>query len=333
METVNQWIVPGIWAPWQNSILVAIGASNVTILMYPYEANLVESRINEHLDECEALSKFTLDKRPYTPILSLSAEQRVLLQTLGESSKREEPEPPQWLNTEPQFAIDTLETEDRMVDEDVLTTGGISLKFDDGSSIAVRPHTEMMLVTDDGVESVFADVLSVGDTVALMNNDATRSIFQSVLEQVNHLVKADMRVVELWRASIQKILFDGQPGESSRSVSSIIRLLRKIGCNKNDLTIRQWFKGITLAPSDTLDIGRVLEVAGVSRPADIAKIVSREMNVIRNFNRDLGRQLKRKIKASVTKEGEMRKTRLDFEISEAIEAIEHKTIISKELVQ
>ena len=332
-ETVNQCIVPGIWAPWQNSILLAIGASNVTILMYPYEANLVGSRINEHSDECEALSKFTLDKQPYTPILSLSGEQKVLLQTLRESSEREELEPPKWLNTEPQFAPDTLETEDRMVDEDVLTAGSILLKFDDGSSIAVRPHAEMMLVTDDGVESVFADVLSVGDTVALMNNDATRSIFQSVLEQVNHLVRADMRVVELWRASIQKILFEGLPEGSSRSVSSIIRSLRKTGCNKNDLTIRQWFKGITLAPSDTLDIGRVLEVAGVSKPADFAKVVAREMNVIRNFNRDLGRQIKSKIKASVTNKMEIRKTRLDFEISEAIEDIENKTIISKELVQ
>ncbi len=96
---------------------------------------------------------------------------------------------------------------------------------------------------------------------------------------------------------------------------------------------RQWFKGTTLAPSDTLDISRVLEVAGVPRSADIAKVVAREMNIIRKFNRELGRQIKGQIKASVTKEKQPGKTRLDFEISEAIEAIDRKTIVSIELIQ
>jgi hypothetical protein len=332
MGIVNRCVVPGIWAPWQNSILLAIGASDVTILMYPYEANLVESRIQEHAEECTILSKFTLEKQPYLPILTLTSQQEDFLENLKELSKGEETQTPQWLNTEPQFAFDTLETEDRIADED-LAAGGLLIKFDDGSSVIVRPHSEMMLVTDDGVESVFADVLSAGDVLAIMSDDATRSIFQSVLEQVNHLVKADMKVVELWRASIKKILFEGQPKETSKSVSSIIRSLRKLGCDRTDPAIRQWFKGTTLAPSDTQDINRVLEVAGVSRAADIAKIVAREMNIIRKFNRELGRQIKGQIKASVTKEKQGGRTRLDFEISEAIEAIDYKTIVSKELVQ
>lgn len=330
-EALNQCIIPGVWAPWQNSILLAIGASNMTILMYPYEANLVSSRIQEHVDECATLSKFTLDKQAYLPILTMSSQQQEVLENLKQLFK-EEPQLPQWLNTQPQFALETLETEDRIADEEQVTSG-ILIKFEDGSSVMVRPHSEMMLVTDEGVDSVFADVLSVGDVIAIMSNDTSRSIFQSVLEQVNHLVKADIKVVELWRASIKKLLFEDQPRGSSRSVSSIIRSLREIGCERTDPAIRQWFKGITLAPSDTQDISRVLQIAGVPRSTDIAKVVAREMNVIRKFNRDLGRQIKRKIKASITREVESRKTRLDFEISEAIEAIEYKTIVSKVLVQ
>jgi hypothetical protein len=334
MGVLNKCVVPGIWAPWQNSILLAIGASNVTILMYPYEANLVEARIQEHLEECTTLSRSTIEKKPYPPILTLSSQQTHILEALKELSKEEETptQPPQWLNTEPQFAFDTLEEEDKVAEED-LTAGGLLIKFDDGSSVVVRPHSDMMLVTEEGVESVFANVLSEGDVVAIMRDDATRSIFQSVLEQVNHLVKVDTKVVELWRSSIKKVLFEDQPKGASKSVSSIIRSLRKLGCYRTDPTIRQWFKGITLAPSDMQDIQRVLELAGVIRSADIAKVVTREMNIIRQFNRDLGRHIKGQIKASITKEKQPVGTRLDFEINEAIEAIDYKTIVSKELIQ
>ena len=331
MGVLNKCIVPGIWAPWQNSILLAIGASNVTILMYPYEANLVEARIQEHLEECSTLSGSTLEKKPYLPILALSSKETYVLKTLKELSKEvETPTSPQWLNTEPEFAFDTLE-EDKVTEED-LTDGGLLIKFDDGTSVIMRPHSEMMLVTEEGVESVFADYLSTGDVVAIMRDDATRSIFQSVLEQVNHLVKVDSRVVELWRSSIKKVLFEDKPTGAPKSVSSIIRSLRDLGCCRTDPTIRQWFKGVTLAPSAVQDIQRVLELAGVNRSAAIAKVVTREMNIIRQFNRDLGRHIKGQIKASVTKEKQPTGTRLDFEINEAIEAIDYKTIVSKESI-
>lgn len=329
---LNKCVVSGIWAPWQSSILLAIGASNVVILVYPYEANLVEARIQEHLEECTALSRSTIEEKAYQPILTLSSEQTHLLKALKELSKEDKTpvQAPQWLNTEPQFAFDTLDDEDKMAEDE--TAGSLSIKFDDGSSVIVRPHSDMMLVTEEGVESVFADVLSEGDVVAIMRDDATRSIFHSVLERVNHLVKVDTKVVELWRSSVKKILFEDQPRGASRSVSSIIRSLQTLGCYRTGPTIRQWFKGITLAPSNIQDIQRVLELAGVTRSADIAKIVTREMNIIRLFNRDLGRHIIGQIKASVTK-GKPLAGRLDFEINEAIEAIDYKTVVSKELIQ
>ena len=330
---LNKCVVPGIWAPWQNSILLAVGASNVMILMYPYEANLVGTRIQEHFEECTKLSTSTIENEPYSPILALSSQQTYILEALKELSKEQETAiPPPWLNTEPQFAFDSSEEEDKAIEED-LTGEGLLIKFDDGTSVVVRPHSEMMLVTEEGVETVFADVLSEGDVVAVMRDAATRSIFQSVLEQVNHLVKVDTKVVDLWRASIKEVLFEDRPEGASKSVSSIIRSLRKLGCYRTDPTIRQWFKGITLAPLDMQDIQRVLELAGVTRSIDIAKVVTREMNIIRQFNRDLGRHIKGQIRASLTKEKQPMGTRLDFEINEAIEAIDYKTIVLKELIQ
>jgi hypothetical protein len=88
-----------------------------------------------------------------------------------------------------------------------------------------------------------------------------------------------------------------------------------------------------LAPSDMQDIQRVLELAGVTRSIDIARVVTREMNIIRQFNRHLGRHIKGQIRASITQDKLPMGTRLDFEINEAIEAIDYKTIVSKKMVQ
>jgi len=58
------------------------------------------------------------------------------------------------------------------------------------------------------------------------------------------------------------------------------------------------------------------------------KVIAREINEIRKFNRALGRNIKAQIKASVAKDTKpTHTTRLDFEINEAIEAIDIKKII------
>ena len=324
-KLVSNCVLPGVWAPWQDSILVAIGASNLTVLMYPYEATLVETRVREHIEECTILAKASVSKESYAPIIILPTEQVQLLNTIKELAKEETTvaQPPEWMKVESEFAFDALEPEDRITEEEQ-PTEGLLIRFDDGSDVVVRPHSEMMLVTDDGVESVFASTLAEGDTIAVMRGDVTRSIFQSVLAQVNHLVKADNRVIELWRSSIKKIYFEGQ----FRSISAIIRSLRNLGCRRVELTIRQWFRGTTLAPQDVEDIARVLELAGVQRASEIARVVCREIEVIRAFNRRLGRRIREQIRSSITGHVQSVRERIDFEIDEAIEAVEYKTIAS-----
>jgi len=330
MDVLN-CILPGVWAPWQNTILVAIGAATITILMYPYEASLLKTRMREHVQECEGLTESFIEKQNYTPILILPSTQLHILDAIRESVLEKttavKPPEPEWLQTEPQFALDAIESEDR-ISEDEQLAEGLLITFDEGSSVAVRPHSEMMLVTDDGVENVFACTLSEGDVVAVMKGDVTRSIFQSVLAQVNHLVRVDHRVVDLWRSSVKKILFGGQPEWRTRSMSTIIRSLHSRGCPRTGQAIRQWFRGTTLAPKDVQDIHRVLDLAGVQRPTEISRVVSREIEVIRQFNRDLGRRIKEQIRASVTSQSQPARARIDFEIDEAIEAVEYRTVAS-----
>jgi len=326
-KLLSNCVLPGVWAPWQDSILVAIGASTLTVLMYPYEATLVETRVREHTEECTDLARTSLNKESYAPIIILPTEQVQVLTTVKGLAEEETTiaQPPEWLKVEPEFALDALEPEEKVTEEEQLVEG-LLIRFDDGSDVVVRPHSEMMLVTDDGVENVFASALSEGDIVAVMRGDVTRSIFQSVLAQVNHLVRADNRVIELWRSSIKKIYFEGQ----YRSISAIIRALRNLGCRRVELTIRQWFRGTTLAPQDIEDIGRVLELAGVQRASEVARVVCREIEIIRAFNRRLGRRIREQIRTSITGHVQPARERIDFEIDEAIEAVEYKTIASIE---
>ena len=324
---LDRCVLPGVWAPWQDSILVAIGASTLTVLMYPYEATLVETRVREHTEECKDLARTSLNKAPYAPVIVLPSEQAQVLAMVQEltEDKSTVGEPPEWLKVHAQSASDALDAEDQIT-EDEQIVAGLVIRFEDGSDVTVRAHSEMMLVTDDGVESVFAAALSSGDTVAVMRGAAARSIFQSVLAQVNHLVRADDRVIELWRSSVRKLYF----GEQYRSVSAIIRALQGRGCRRVGVTIRQWFRGTTLAPQDIEDIGRVLELAGVERASEVAGVVSREIEIIRLFNRRLGRRIREQVRMSITGDLQPAQERIDFEIDEAIEALEYKTIASIE---
>ena len=85
-----------------------------------------------------------------------------------------------------------------------------------------------------------------------------------------------------------------------------------------------------MAPRDVGDIRRVLELAGVQRPSEVARVVRREIETIRAFNRRLGRRIREQMRASMTGRTQSARERIDFEIDEAIEAAEYKTIASIE---
>jgi len=175
-----------------------------------------------------------------------------------------------WYNFEAKHIDENFEV-DEIASNIEQASRSISISLDDGSVINVRPHSEIMLITEDGVETIFANELSQGDEIALIKGDVNRSIFQSVLEQVNHLVKVDYKIIDMWRNSLRKIIFDDQTGKKKCSLSFIISSLRQLGCNRSEIAIRQWFRGLTLAPIEAEDIDRVLKLAGIARSQDISK--------------------------------------------------------------
>ena len=322
-NTIAEMLITGAWAPWHDSLLVAVGASRIRVLMYEYEASLLLRRLDEHATESAALNGDTAARED--PILEIQECDLEKLKALVESRGRiaeegrdKRPPPiPSATEMEEEYEI----PDDRSYGE---RGAGLTIVFTDGSSLQARPQTELLLVTEDGVESVFAANVSPGEQIALIPEEEARSIFDSILSRVKHLVQADTEVLELWRGTVRRLVF-GDDNVPALSIRQIIRDLRTLGCRRHQETIKNWFKGVTLAPRDITDIQFVLQLAGAERPIEVAKVVRREIEVIRNFNRCLGRRIRRKLVADVTGESTPRE-RIDYEIDEAIEVLEYRTI-------
>jgi hypothetical protein len=197
----------------------------------------------------------------------------------------------------------------------------ILVTFSDGGSRSYHPQSEILLVTDEGIEAVFVSSLKPGDQVAVFEEMSTKSIFDSILARVNHLVGADQQVISLWRNALHEVLSQ----HPLRSGQLLVRL-RQLGCRRADQTIRTWFIGTTMAPRDAADIARILQLAQFARPEVVARLISREVEVIRSFNRRLGKRIHGQIRAAATGGVASPKERLDFEIDEAIEALEYKEV-------
>jgi len=322
-------VLPGVWDPWHNATVVALGAEQVTVLMYPYEAGLLETRLREHNALCAQLGRTLAGGGTYAPLLDVTEAMMRDLLTLKQANKLDiEPrDQPPWLGADTPIDVDEPEPQDQNLCEEHLA-GNLIIVFDDDTHVIARPHSEMMRISDDTVECVFASCLSEGDTVALISSDVSRSVFESVLAKVNHMVRVDRAVVDLWRQAIRRIAPASSMGRF-RTEADVIRELQHLGCEKSNTAVRHWLRGTTMAPQDVADVRRMLQIASVPKPSDVAAIVSREMGVIRTFNRRLGKRLKAQMMMQVLgRVATQPLDRLDFEIDEAIEAVEKKVVVS-----
>jgi hypothetical protein len=130
-------------------------------------------------------------------------------------------------------------------------------------------------MNDDYVRSIFAENLQAGHMIAVLGEGAGRSLFESVLQQVNHLVRADADVLSLWRGAIRKLV-----SEQGAAGTDIVELIRTMGCGRTPQSIRTWLTATTMAPRDVEDIERVLAIAGIQRAGHLASIVDREIEIV-----------------------------------------------------
>jgi hypothetical protein len=319
-------VLPGVWAPWHEPLVVGLGAQTLRPLLYPYESSLMLGRLAQHATECAALaSHMFAPHTEYPPVISVTRQDADALATCGQRSQASPEE-------EPRF-VEPLDVDDGFLDvESVVERDGgprISITFSDGLCITVGPQVEFLRVGDE-VDSVRSDQLETGDRVAVIDDHASRALFDDVLAKVNHLVHADPRVIELWRASLDRLC--GGATRTPDTVRRAIADLRGRGCTVTDQAMSSWFRGTTLAPRDARNVRRVLEASGVQHADDVGRVVVREVNTIRNFNRRLGARIRAQIRAEITHSSVRPTDRLDIEIDEALEAVSYKTVMAVRVI-
>jgi hypothetical protein len=86
-----------------------------------------------------------------------------------------------------------------------------------------------------------------------------------------------------------------------------------------------------MAPIDVADIEVVLSAAGIRSAREMAKVVGREVQIVRTFNQALGRRIRAHVN-SVAAGSDRPIDRLGIEIDEALEMVEYRVIKSIERV-
>jgi len=323
-DRVGKAILPGAWAPWHDAPIVAAGAQTVSVIIYACESSTLKTRLEQHLVESSSLFDRLESAKPLPPIFELPKEE---LAKLNRAMKTEAP-----LDGQPGDAEAALtepfeeeEAEAPLTEAEAVGDQGsaeyVSVFFDDGTARFFGAHSEMMLLTDDGIEVIFANYLSPGDRIAVMPEASSRSIFESILSRVNHLVGADQQVIALWRQALHTVS-EKYPLRDRQ----LHRALRRLGCTRVEQTMRNWFTGTTMAPNDRADISRILQLAGHPKPDAVARLVAKEVESVRTFNRRLGRRIQKQIRAAAAQASQPDQ-RIDFEIDEAIESLEYKKIV------
>lgn len=211
----------------------------------------------------------------------------------------------------------------------------VALSFTGGARLVVPINRELLVLPAAGeaTEERFPADLAPGDRVLLLTSDEHADLFLTALARTNHLISGDARVLDRWRETLVALRHEFPPavyGVGARFVDA----LRQLRCDRDAVTIRGWLRGSTMAPRETDDIARVLQVAGEVKDVDrLATLVAREVNVVRDFHRRIGRRIGRRLLAQGAVD-ETRGTayRIDQEIDELLEQTDLRTVASVEIV-
>jgi len=336
-------VLPGIWSQKQEPKIFSLLPKRITLLSYTSEipgliktlrgVNGEESTARDNLtyDALESLgfvvkSNISVGRSEWlvpdelTSLIIENAAKIVPTPVETESSSLIDEISKDWLNEESGDIYDQgLETVILDEQDDELVPS-YQLTLDNGKVLNVAANQEMMAYSDENevVQSKLPDALEPGDIILVYSEEQSRKMFLGVLQRTKDLSGADQRVIAQWK-NVLEILRDKYSCTGPMSI--LIKDLRKLGCKKVDIAIRHWIKGLTMAPRDVEDIEYMLALADIKSASVMAKIIDREMESVRSFNRSLGHRLRQRLSATIKGSGEATDS-LDAEIDEILEMAE-----------
>jgi hypothetical protein len=203
----------------------------------------------------------------------------------------------------------------------------VTLTFIDGRELVVPADRELLVLPSGGgsTEQRFPSDVRVGDRVLLLSADEQADLFATALVRTGHLIPSDTRILGRWREALVA-LRHAYPPATRGAASRFVDAMRQAGCPRDNVTIRSWLRGSTMAPREPADIAKVLLLAGGIPDVDTwAGLIDREMNVVRDFHRRIGRRIARRL--VLAREQERSSDRVDQEIDELLEQTELRTLL------
>jgi hypothetical protein len=339
-EIGKEVILAGAWRSREISKIIALMPKKITILCYPSESQSILSAVRyiniQEPREGLAQTQETLSMLHLTDNLSVQTpvDDTWIIPT-EESQKYLEEYKAQRIDNEllyDELGYENFETEPesnevelentQADDDEPVQAYRVELENDATIFIATDQQIFVYSNEEENVQTVFPESLQVDDMVLLYSHEQNQEMFQEMLRRTRELTGANQRYITLWKNTVdlvRKAIDERYQG----SYVMTIKMLRRAGCQKNDVTIRQWFKGLTMAPRDKEDIKYILEYCVVNNGEYLAEKIHDQMEKLRFFNRKLGVRLKRRLSDALrSTETAPAHDRIEQEIDEILESAE-----------
>lgn len=345
-ELTKHIILTGAWRPSEIPKILSLLPKKVTVLCYPCEIpSLMKSLkyINDDLPLQMALkTKDTLKlMNLLSDDLSTTVSNKAWIYPTEET--QEILEQNKFLKLEEQvkedeidyanYDFDLVYDDVNEIDTEIDTTDSdevveaYKIRLENGTSIYVATNQQILSYVDeeDNIQTIFPESLREDDAILLYSYEQNREMFQEMVRRTKELTGVNQKYLAIWKNTIdlvRKAIAERYNG----SFVMTIKMLKSYGCNKTDPTIRNWFKGLTMAPQDREDIEFILEYCVTKNARELSYKIHDEIERLREFNRRLGHRLKKKmgdkLRDSDTASNSGSRDRIDQELDEILESAE-----------
>lgn len=322
-------LLPGMWRAKDEATVMRSMPDDIDLLLYTSELATLRSSV-KRLQEIPladssvaTLNNLDMEIGPVNessilPWIDLDASLKKIIElptNYQDSDAEEDEELPDSYYYEEQ---ETQEV-DLVNEPDEDTYQAFIIETSEGENVSIPANRDVLVYSEDHrtVRSLSPDNVSDGDMLLALDGEHNREIFQEIATRTKDLTEADKDILNRWERallSIRKI-------RENDGEQLLIDMLRMLKCEKTDNTIRQWIKGVTLAPQDTEDVSALLKIAGTTSPTDLAPRICVEIDKVRKFHRRLGKRLHSKLGEMARGDSDSTNDLIDIEIDEILDLV------------
>lgn len=325
----NKILLPGMWRAKDEATVVRCMPEDIDMLLYTSELSTLKSSIKRLQDipltdsAVATLHNLDIEVEPENekttlPWIALDPE---LQKVIDLPTNYRDPENEDEDELPDSYYYDEHDTQEvDLIDEpDEESYEVFIIETDTGENVSISATRDVLVYSEDSqtVRSISPENVSEGDMLLALDGEHSREIFQEIAARTKDLAGANSDIMTSW----ERALFSIRRIRDNDGEQILIDMLRMLKCEKTDTTIRQWIKGVTLAPQDTEDVAALLKIAGVASSSELAPSICGEVDKVRKFHRRLGKRLRSKLGEMARGDNDSTNDLIDIEIDEILDLV------------